>query len=275
LTEVERAVSSERGATAHLLSLLIELDTRRLYLGEGFSSLFTYCTQALHLSEHAAYNRIEAARAARRCPIILELIGNGAVTLTAVRLLAPHLTIENHREVLAAARHRSKRDVEQLVARLHPQPDVPAVVRKLPTATPAFNALAIATTTPALPDLKETSASLSPRLTPPSPTPRAEVKSLAPERYRIQFTTSRETYDKLRRAQALLRHAVPDGDPASIVDRALTLLISELERTKIGATDRPPSTSNISLRCRAHNGYEARDYFALTGLEFDPEEANG
>jgi hypothetical protein len=33
--------------------------------------MFTYCTQILHLAEHAAYNRIEAARAARRFPLIL------------------------------------------------------------------------------------------------------------------------------------------------------------------------------------------------------------
>ena len=66
-----------------------ELDVRRLYLGEGCSSLFTYCTQVLHLSEHAAYGRIEAARAARRFPVILELLTDGVVTLTAVTLLAP------------------------------------------------------------------------------------------------------------------------------------------------------------------------------------------
>ena len=50
----------------------MELDARRLYLGEGYSSLFTYCTQALHLAEGAAYNRIETARAARRFPMVLE-----------------------------------------------------------------------------------------------------------------------------------------------------------------------------------------------------------
>ena len=107
LAEVARAAADERHATAHLLVLLIELDARRPYLGEGFSSLFTYCTQALHLSEHAAYNRIEAARAARRFPIILEYIGDGALTLTAIRRLAPHLTPENHRDVLASARHKN------------------------------------------------------------------------------------------------------------------------------------------------------------------------
>jgi hypothetical protein len=327
-------VSSERRATAHLLALLMELDTRRLYLGEGFSSLFTYCTQALHLSEHAAYNRIEAARAVRRFPIILELIADGAVTLTAVRLLAPHLTPENHREVLWRARHRSKRDVEQMVAALAPKPDVPAVVRKLPG--PVVTTLVLADTTSsttAAPEVAQPSASTSlpARSALPGPS-RTYLTPLAPERYKIQFTASRETYDKLRRAQELLRHAVPNGDPACIVDRALTLLISELERTKTGATDCPrpgrpatqgtrhipahvkrtvwqrdggrcafvgamgrcdetgfleyhhvvpfaaggeTSASNISLRCRAHNGYEAREYFRSAGLVFDPEEANG
>ena len=63
LTEISRAAADERRATASLIALLGELDARRLS-GEGCSSLFTYCTRVLHLSEHAAYGRIEAARAA-------------------------------------------------------------------------------------------------------------------------------------------------------------------------------------------------------------------
>jgi hypothetical protein len=68
LAAVARAAADERHATVELLRLLAELDARRLYLGEGCSSLFSYCTQVLHLSEHAAYHRIEAARAARLDP---------------------------------------------------------------------------------------------------------------------------------------------------------------------------------------------------------------
>jgi hypothetical protein len=231
-----------RHPTAHLLALLVELDRRRLYLGEGFSSLFTFCTQALHLSEHAAYNRIEAARAVRRFPVILDLIDEGALTLTAVRLLAPHLTIANHRDVLASARHKSKRDVELLVARLHPQPDVPAVVRKLPT--PVGEKLAIMTYAMSSPRLATDRAAACPsRVVAPSEARPAELKPIAPERYKIQVTASQETYEKLRRAQHLLRHTLPDGDIAAVVDRALTMLIAELERTKTAATHRPRPNS--------------------------------
>jgi hypothetical protein len=318
LAEVARAAARERCATAHLVRLLMELDARRLYLGEGFSSLFTYCTQALHLAEHAAYNRIEAARAARRFPIVLELLDEGTVTLTAVRLLAPHLTPENHREVLAGVRYKSKREVEAIVAGLYPRPDVPTVIRKLPT--PPVKPKSGPATRDARPSLDVAAASSDePRtIAAPREGPPAELKPLAPERYKIQCTVSRETYEKLRRAQDLLRHIVPNGDPAIVLDRALTVLVTELERTKIGATDRPrprrpavpgtrhvpatvkravwqrdggrcafigalgrcsetgfleyhhvvpfaeggeTSVSNLALRCRAHNGHEAREYF--------------
>ncbi len=236
LMHIRQAAQVEREATARLVALLVELDARRLYLGEGFSSLFTFCTQALHLSEHAAYNRIETARAARRFPIVLNMVDEGAVTVTAVRLLSPHLTPENHRDVLARARHKSKREIEQLVASLHPQPDVPAAIRKLPTPT------AVPAPTPTARDNKSLAAHTPFAVSPPGNLPAtrpAEVRPLTPERYKIQFTISRETHDKLRRAQDLLRHAVPDGDPALIFERALTLLVTGLERRKTASTGRP------------------------------------
>ena len=234
LASVRAAVEHERTATAHLLAALMELDTRRLYLQEGCSSLFTYCTQVLHLSEHAAYNRIETARAARRFPLILDLVESGAVSLTAVRLLAPQLTEENHRDLLGRARHRSKRDIEILLAALRPQPDVPSTIRKLPTAA-ALQPLDDAAPNPSvaggLDDGQGDFDAADAHRPPAAP---AEIKPMAPERYRVQFTVNRETYDTLRRAQDLLRHAVPNGDVAVIFERALELLIVRLERTKFG-----------------------------------------
>jgi hypothetical protein len=100
LATVKELAARERHATAEMIASLMELDSRRLYLGEGYSSLFTYCTQALGMSEHAAYGRIEAARATRRCPSIIDLLAEGSITLTTVTLLGPHLTPENHKDLL-------------------------------------------------------------------------------------------------------------------------------------------------------------------------------
>ena len=175
LTQVERAVTHERHATAHLIVLLTEVDARRLYLGQGCSSLFTYCTRVLRLSEHAAFGRIEAARAARRFPLILERLVDGSVNLTAIGLLARHLTVENHVEVLDAASHKSKSEVEHLVARLRPRADAPVVIRKLPETK-------CATPPPPTPSEAARGEGFASAVAPQSPRSqhRSEVKPLAP-----------------------------------------------------------------------------------------------
>jgi hypothetical protein len=246
VARVKRLAKLERQSTASLICALIEFDGRRLYLGEGCSSLFTYCTQVLRLSEHAAYGRIEAARAGRHFPMILDLLCEGSVTLTTITLLGPLLTAENHREVLDSARHKSKREVEQIVAMLRPQPDASSLVRKLPQARrleQASNALA----TSALAGTSPDRLSVPPaRLMVPLPA----VKPLAPERYKIQFTVSRETYDNLRRAQDLLRHSIPNGDLAMVFDRALALLVGHLEKSKLAATTRPRNSGRGTTASR-------------------------
>ena len=246
LAEVHRLASVERSATAALIRSLIELDSRpHLYLREGCASLFVYCMRVLHLSEGATYNRIEVARTARRFPSMLQALEDGSVTLTALRLLAPHLTEANHHELLGAARHKSKGDVERLVASVRPKADVPTVVRKLPERR-AGEAGSFDSVAPPLISLEAERAdnSVARRSTPTvsgatvAPA-RAAVKPLSPERYKLELTISGETREKLRRVQDLLRHAVPNGDVAAILDRALTFLLEDLERRRCAVTARP------------------------------------
>ena len=132
LRRVVLLAGREREATVELVGHLAELDARKLHLREGYGSLFTYCTGALRLAEHAAYNRIEAARLSRRFPVVLDLLADGSLSLSTARLLAPHLRPDNFETLVAQARGRSKREVETLVARLAPRPDVAASVRLLP-----------------------------------------------------------------------------------------------------------------------------------------------
>jgi hypothetical protein len=80
IAAVARLAHSERDTTTPLVAHLAEFDARRLHLVAGFSSLFGYCCEALHLSEHAACNCIAAARAVRRFPVVLELLARGSVT---------------------------------------------------------------------------------------------------------------------------------------------------------------------------------------------------
>jgi 5-methylcytosine-specific restriction endonuclease McrA len=73
----------------------------------------------------------------------------------------------------------------------------------------------------------------------PAGASRPIVAPIAPRRYLLKVTVGQDTHDKLNRARALLRHTVPDGDLATILDRALTLLLREAERTKWASTRRP------------------------------------
>jgi hypothetical protein len=113
LARLETLAGKEREASVELVAHLAVLDSRpALHAAQGYGSLFSYCTQALRLSEDAACNRIEAARACRRFPQILELLTSGSLTLTSVRLLAKHLTEENHQFVLAKATDRTRREMK-------------------------------------------------------------------------------------------------------------------------------------------------------------------
>ncbi len=223
---------------AELLVHLGEIDERRLYLDRAFPSMFAFCVGELGFSEDAAYNRIGVARAARSMPVVLEAIRSGQVHLAGLRVLAPHLTTDNQRTVLAEAAGKSKREIEELVARLWPQPPVATVVRKLPDrstpapeASPAFS---FGTAMPVAPPAPSPSLAFAP---PPAPAPRrderrAVIAPLTEETFKFQFTGSRACRDKLRQAQDLLRHRIPNGDLGTIVEKALDLLIEHVKKER-------------------------------------------
>jgi hypothetical protein len=221
---------------AVLVAHMAEVDARRLYLREACASMFAYATERLLLSECQAYERIAAARAARVAPAVLEMLAEGRLTLTAVALLRPHLTPENAGDLLARAAGRSKRQVQVLVAEIAPRPDVPAVIRRLPEVRPE----PVAGPEPvARPEVRpEPVAASAARPEPPRPAPLV-LEPIAPARFKVQFTASAELEEKFRRAKALLRHAVPDGDLGEIVDRAMTLLVADLEKKRCAKVERP------------------------------------
>jgi hypothetical protein len=232
VARLKSLAAGERGLAAELVAHLAELDTRDLHLRAGYGSLFVYCRDALALTEGEAYARIEVARAVRRFPLILERLSEGAVNMTTVRLLAPHLTPENHARVLDLARGMRKAQVEELAARLAPRPDVPAFVRRLPLPRPAPVGEGTPSPGPA--------AAAPMRFAPPPPSDhRPTVAPLAPYRYRLQVTIDGACLEKLRLAKDMLRHVLPSGDDAAILDRALTALLADLARKKFAAVDTP------------------------------------
>ncbi len=213
LRRLSGLVEKSRRVESELVAHVAEVDERRLYAREACSSMFTYCTEVLHMSEAEAYLRIRVARASRKHPELLRMLQDGRIHLTGAAKLSPHLTEANRDAVLPRAAHKSKAKIEELVAEVAPKPDVAPKIRKLPA--PA--------------QLRPDTVVL-PKATVPRP-----VEPLAPERYKVQFTASAELKDKIERLRALM----PDRDLAVIIDEAVTEKLGRLESRRYGKTRAP------------------------------------
>jgi hypothetical protein len=275
--------AGERTATADLVAHLAALRHRpSLYAALGYGTLFAYCRAVLRLSEDAASNRIHAAKACLRFPVIFELLASGELSLSAVRMLRRHLTAENHESVLARARNARRVDIEKLVAELAPRPDVATSVRKLPmpVMTGAAGTAARRVDQAELPVMdaarpvpvvgrdsiseeivergggstattdtegQREADAVRPAVTlRPAATSRPVVQPLSPERYRVQFTMGQESHDVLRRLQTLLRREIPDGDAGAIFERALRVLHEKVGAAQFGKAPKRQTTGRAA-----------------------------
>jgi hypothetical protein len=263
--EVETRAARNREETSLLVASLAEFDARQLHVGMGYPSLYAYCTQHLHLSEHAAYTRIEAARTARRFPVALDMLATGELTLTTLTLLGRHLTADNHLLLLDAARHKTKREVESQVAEIDPRPEMDAVLYPLSggrcrlevtLSTEAYDALrrlqelmrhTIPTGDPAV----IVGSSLVAKLQQVERQQLAEVR-----RPRNGLRISHTRYVPAAVKRAIWRR---DGSQCAFVgtagrcqERSLLQLHHRIPFAEGGAA----SADNLELRCRTHNVYE-------------------
>jgi hypothetical protein len=256
--QVKTLTGRHNALTAELLAHLAEVDARGIYRERACSSLYTYCVYELRLSEDEAQRRSRAAKTARAFPILFEMLAEGAIHLTGLLLLAPHVTQENHVELLARARFRTKREIEHLVAELAPRPDVPArieplgprptversswhayvaslagPVRKLASGVNAGEA-------PPLPE-NETHAEYSHEREPPEREPHVgetEPKPLVSPRYRVEFMASHRYVELLEEARNLLQHQIPDRDVARVHELAMAAFVEQLRKRRQAATGR-------------------------------------
>jgi len=131
LAGTRRLVGRSNQLLAELLVHLGEVEARGIHRTRACSSLYVYCIYELRFSEDEAFRRVAAARLVRRFPALLDALGSGELHLTGLLMLAPHLTEGNFVEVLARAKHRTKRELARLVRILDPLPAVPARIEPL------------------------------------------------------------------------------------------------------------------------------------------------
>ena len=232
LSGLHALVANDRVTTAEMLVHIAEVDTRKLYAPAAHPSMFSYCVHELRLSEHAALKRIRAARAARDFPAIYSALTDGRLNLCSIVMLAPRLTEANAEDLIAAATHKTRPEIERLLAKRFPAADVPASIAAIPTQ-PGLSAGELATGRVEAPADQLATW----RVEEPCP---AQVAALAPERFALKLTIDQETHDELRYAQSLLgMHSA--SDLPEVIRQAIHELRTKVEKQKFGATTRPRS----------------------------------
>ena len=129
--ELGELLASSCRVEARIVAHLAEVDRRKLYLKDGFSSLYKYCLRKLKLSESESFSRMTAAGIARRFPIVLTLLEQREIHLSGLCLLSRFLTSENHRELLEAACGKTKAQIDELLAERFPGKHAEERIRRL------------------------------------------------------------------------------------------------------------------------------------------------
>lgn len=262
------AIAEERKATVHVLELLAAMEHRQLFLAEGYPSLYVYCIDFLHLSESDAFHRVQAARAGTKWPQLFDALREGALTMSSLLILAPHMTNDNCDELLAQARYQPKRVVERIVAGLAPRPDAPSRITPLAPGRYRFQVTI---------DEETHELILMAQRLMQSSTPDVDLS-------RVTARAFRELVDRLLKQKA----AVTDRPKAKRISAEGTRRIPAQVRREVWTRDggrcafegprgRCPvsgavdfhhvipfamggeaTVDNLELRCRAHNLYQAR-----------------
>ena len=245
-------LSQSRDHLTELLVCMGEIEARGLFVSAGYSSMHAYCVDVFHLSDDEAFKRIRAARLSRKHPEILAAISNGRLHLTAVTLLSKHFTRTNVQDLVDAATHKTKLQIQMLIAMRFPQEDVPTSLREL-HARPV-----IGTMPPTYQQTPQTSGSLTDVSTMqqsqvPEPVGAIAVEQrialpverfpsvtpLAPSRFELRCTISQAAHDAIRAAKELLGHTLPGADAAQIVEKAVLELVASLEKQKYAEVEKP------------------------------------
>jgi len=232
LDSLHSLVSKGRAWEVELLRHLDEVERRDLHHARSYSSMFSYCTDALGFEKAAAYNRIAVARLARRFPRVLAMLETGQLSLTAARTLGPHLKAETADDLLDAAVGKTVDEIKQLLVERAPKPAVPTSIRKTPqrkdrqparSSTPLFD---------------QASHPSGERPVPRKPVPRPEP--LAKDTYKVTFTGSSELVGMLEEVKTLLAQAKGTScDEAEAIETAVRELRDRLRKRKYAVGTRP------------------------------------
>jgi hypothetical protein len=254
-TRLRELAGDRRNVDVDFILHLDEFDRRRAYLEAGYGSLWSYCTEALHLCEGSAGRRIQAMKVLRRFPSLEGALRDGRLSLSSIALLGQVATPDNVEDLLARAAYKSRADVDHLVASIQPRTAPKDGIRKLPErerASPALAQLpaslpeptsdAVAANTalelavardipaPAAAAGDPTPTPADPPLAlaaPPARPSRPELRPVSGTEWSLRVTLDDACKADLETLRDLLSHKIPDGDLAAVLHEAIRCAIDK------------------------------------------------
>ncbi len=101
----------------------------------------------------------------------------------------------------------------------------------------------------------------------PKPDAPSKIRQLSGERFKVEFTAGGELREKIELCTDLLSHVNPRRDLAVVIERAVDLLLSELQRTRLKRTKRSRADSpDAKPRARVTSATR-RNVFDRNGLQ--------
>lgn len=256
LANTRRLVGKSNQLLAALLVHLAEVETRGAHRTRRCASLYTYCIYELRFSEDAAARRSAAARLVKQFPLLSSAIADGELHLTGLLMIGPHLTPENHVEVLGRAKFRTKKELGRLLRELCPLPQLPDRIEplgpqlRMTLRNPTWQEYVSACS----PRVRELPAGERPRdwtpeeapngatpvepsdeFLPVGPVPRNLPPVTSPLTYQLQFTSTEEHAQLVERAKSLVARGRPGVTLGELHLEAMRLLVSSLEGRRFGA----------------------------------------
>ena len=127
--QLKEAVSREKMATLQVLEYLSEIDRRRVYAAQAYSSLFSYVVRELGYSESQAMERINSMRLLNDVPEVKEMLNEGSLSMTTAsqiqrfirnekRFSDEPLDLDEKKKVIELCANQSKREVEKILFKL-------------------------------------------------------------------------------------------------------------------------------------------------------------
>ena len=240
--------ASIRDSTAHLLADIGEIGTRKLYRPAGYKSLRRYCVEALEMDDDTARRHIHAAHIARRFPAVFPALADRTLYLTAVIQLSRHLTPENAEGLIAAARGKSKLEIQWLLAERFPKPGTLSW-----TATCAPERIFEGTSPLPEAEAAKNLPSPVPVAATHAPAPagnRSWVEPLDAETCEMHFPVKRSALERLQYLQELLGDVPAAQDIGEIFDQSLEARIQQLEKRMFASTANPRNGCHRSANPR-------------------------